>query len=92
MSERNDAYTGDIAGGPPLEALFAGAFEGEEEEELLLSISRRSLSLDRKQLVDQTVESILFNLHEDVSEEGALSVTSLSREDIRKIVTERKLL
>ena len=76
---------------PPLESVFADRFEDDwsevKENNLLLSLGGMSGTFAKNELEEQAVESIFFNQQEDMSSE----VERLSKEEIRKILRQRKL-
>lgn len=76
---------------PPLESLFAGRFNAdwsEFKERTLLTSLERAEAFTKAELEEQTVDSIYFNQQEDVSSKAG----RISREEIRRIVRQRKLV
>lgn len=76
---------------PPLKALFAGRFDAEWSESMenaLLSQLEGVGPFTKSELEEQAVDSIYFNQQEDVSSH----LDKVSREQIKRIVRQRKLV
>lgn len=75
----------------PLKSLFAGRFNAEwsesTENKLLASLDRDE-AFTKAELEEQTVDSIYFNQQEDMSPQA----DRISREEIKRIVRQRKLV
>ena len=75
----------------PLKSLFAGRFNAEwsesTENKLLASLDRDE-AFTKAELEEQTVDSIYFNQQEDMSPQA----DRISREEIKRIVKQRKLV
>jgi hypothetical protein len=76
---------------PPLEDLFVGRFSpawSESDENALLARIHERTELAKEDLEDQAVHSIFFNQQDEPSQ----AASSLSVEEIRRIVKRRKLI
>ena len=76
----------------PLETVFSTRSGGHRmspdvENTLLSRLGERRGAVTKKELLEQTIESIWFNQQEDLSSDAA----RLSKSEIEKIVRERKL-
>ena len=85
------AITTDIAvASPPLDSVFADKFDAQwlQEEERLLARITHVGEPTKEELLRQTVESVFYNLQEDVSTDGH----RLSKTEIEKILKQKKLV
>ena len=87
-----ESFQSSIEKTPPLQEMFSGRFDEawtpELEDRLLVNIESNRRELSKAELLEQAVDSIFYNQQEDVSGQGE----RLSREDVKRIVEERKIV